>query len=93
VSAPCLDFTRNINVPGTYADYTLVALMPVGLQTVTGILNLPQPTGLLTSGPADTPNQTLINEIGYMIDLGNTLLESASLTAANDIGSAIQAAI
>ena len=89
----CIDFTHNINVPGTYADYTLVPLTPGGLQSVAGILNTPQPIGLLTSGPGGTPNQTLINEIGYLMDLGNTLLDSASPTAANAIGSAIQIAI
>jgi hypothetical protein len=93
VSAWCIDFTHNINVPGTYTDYTLVALTPAGLPTVAGILNSPQPRGLLTSGPGGTPNQTLINEIDYLMDLGNTLLESASPTAANDVGSAIQIAI
>jgi hypothetical protein len=89
----CIDFTHNIGVPGTYNDYTLVPLTPAGLQTVAGILNAPQPSGLLTSGPGGTPNQPLINEINYLMDLGNTLLETASPTAANDIGSAIQIAI
>ena len=89
----CIDFTHTINVPGTYTDYTLVPLTPDGLQSVAGILNTPQPSGLLTSGPGGTPNQTLINEIGYLMDLGNTLLDSASPTAANAIGSAIQIAI
>jgi hypothetical protein len=93
VSAWCLDFTHNINVPGTYADYTLVPLTVAGLQTVGGILNSPQPSGLLTSGPGGTPNQTKINEINYLMDLGDTLLGSASPTAANTIGSAIQIAI
>ena len=72
----CIDFTHNINVPGTYTDYTLVPLTPAGLQSVAGILNTPQPSGLLTSGPGGTPNQTLINEISYLMDLGNTLLDS-----------------
>jgi PEP-CTERM motif len=89
----CIDFTHNINVPGTYADYTLVPLTVAGLQTVGGILNSPQPSGLLTSGPGGTPNQTMINEINYLMDLGNTLLDAASPTAANTIGSAIQLAI
>jgi hypothetical protein len=93
VLAWCIDFTHNIYVPGTYNDYTLVPLTPAGLQTIAGGLNSPQPSGLLTSGPGGTPNQTLINEIDYLMDLGNTLLESASPTAANDIGSAIQIAI
>ena len=89
----CIDFTHNINVPGTYADYTLVPLTVAGLQSVGGIINSPQPKGLLTSGPGGTPNQTLINEINYLMDLGNTLLGSASPAAANAIGSAIQIAI
>ena len=89
----CIDFTHNINVPGTYADYTLVPLTVAGLQSVASILNTPQPSGLLTSGPGGTPNQTLINEINYLMDLGNTLLDSPSQTAANAIGSAIQIAI
>jgi hypothetical protein len=89
----CIDFTHNINVPGTYSDYTLVPLTPAGLQSVAGILNSPEPSGLLTSGPGGTPNQPLINEINYLMDLGSTLLGSASPTAANDIGSAIQIAI
>jgi hypothetical protein len=93
VFAWCIDFTHNINVPATYTDYTLVALTPAGLQTVVGILNSPEPSGLLTSGPGGTPNQTLINEIDYLMDLGNTLLEGASPITANDIGSAIQIAI
>jgi hypothetical protein len=93
VLAWCIDFTHNINVPGSYTDYTLVPLTPTGLQTVAGTLNSPQPSGLLTSGPGGTPNKTLINEIDYLTDLGNTLLEKASPTAANDIGSAIQIAI
>jgi hypothetical protein len=93
VLAWCIDFTHNINVPGTYTDYTLVPLTVAGLQTVVGILNSPQPSGLLTSGPGGTPNQTRINEISYLMDLGNTLLDSASPTAANTIGSAIQIAI
>jgi hypothetical protein len=89
----CIDFTHNINVPGTYTDYTLVPLTVAGLQSVGGILNSPQPSGLLTSGPGGTPNHALINETNYLMDLGNTLLESASPTAANDIGAAIQLAI
>jgi hypothetical protein len=89
----CIDFNHNINVPGTYADYTLVPLTPAGLQSVASILNMPQPSGLLTSGPGGMANQPLINEINYLMDLGNTLLESASGTAANDIGTAIQLAI
>jgi hypothetical protein len=93
VSAWCIDFTHNIGVPATYTDYTLVPLTPAGLQTVAGILNSPEPSGLLVSGPGGTPNRTLINEIDYLMDLGNTLLEGASPTAANDIGSAIQIAI
>jgi hypothetical protein len=93
VLAWCIDFTHNINVPGTYSDYTLVALSPAGLQTVASNLNSPQPSGLLTSGPGNGPNQTLINKIGYLMDLGNTLLASATPTNANDIGSAIQIAI
>ena len=51
VFAWCIDFTHNINVPGTYTDYTLVALSQAGLQSVASILNSPQPSGLLTSGP------------------------------------------
>jgi hypothetical protein len=93
VLAWCIDFTHNIGVPGTYTDYTLVPLTPAGLQTVAGKLNTPQPSGLLTSGTGGTPNQALINEVNYLMDLGNTLLESASPIAANDIGSAIQIAI
>jgi hypothetical protein len=93
VNAWCIDFTHNINVPNTYTDYTLVALSPAGLQTVASILNSPQPSGLFTSGPGGTPNQTLINEINYLMDLGNTLLASASPTNANDIGTAIQIAV
>jgi hypothetical protein len=93
VLAWCIDFTHNINIPGTFTDYTLVALTPTGLQTVAGILNSPQPSGLLTSGPGGTPNQTSINEIDYLMDLGNTLLAPASPAAANDIGSAVQIAI
>jgi len=89
----CIDFNHNINVPGTYTDYTLVPLTSAGLQSVAGILNTPQPSGLLTSGPGGKPNQPLINEVNYLMDLGNTLLGSASPTAANDIGSAIQIAI
>jgi hypothetical protein len=88
VLAWCIDFTHTISVPGTYNDYTLVPLTPVGLQSVVGWLNSPQPSGLLGPG-----GQTIINEINYLMDLGNTLLESASPTAANDIGSAIQLAI
>ena len=88
VLAWCIDFTHTISVPGTYNDYTLVPLTPVGLQSVAGWLNSPQPSGLLGPG-----GQTIINEINYLMDLGNTLLESASPTAANDIGSAIQLAI
>ena len=93
VLAWCIDFTHNISVPGTYNDYALVPLTPAGLGSVAGWLNSPQPSGLLTSGPGGTPNQTMINEVGYLMDLGNTLLESASPAAANDIGSAIQIAI
>jgi hypothetical protein len=89
----CIDFTHNINVPGTYADYTLVPLTVAGLQSVGSIVNSPQPKGLLTSGPGGGPNQTLINEVSYLMDLGNTLLGSASPPAANTIGSAIQLAI
>jgi PEP-CTERM motif len=89
----CIDFNHNINVPGTYTDYTLVPLTVAGLQSVASILNAPQPSGLLTSGPSGTPNQALINETNYLMDLGNTLLESASAAAANSIGSAIQLAI
>jgi hypothetical protein len=70
-----------------------VPLTVAGLQTVGGILNSPQPSGLLTSGPGGTPNHTMINEINYLMDLGNTLLASASPSAANTIGSAIQIAI
>jgi hypothetical protein len=84
VLAWCIDFTHNINVPGTYSDYTLVPLTIPGLAGST--LNSPQPLGLST-------NQTLINEINYLMDLGNTLLGSASSTELNDIGSAIQIAI
>jgi hypothetical protein len=93
VLAWCIDFTHDIGVPGTYADYTLVPLTPAGLQTAAGILNPPEPSGLLTSGPGGTPNQTLINEINYLMDLGNTLLAGATPSAANDIGSGIQIAI
>ena len=93
VLAWCIDFTHNIGVPGTYTDYTLVPLTPAGLQTVASLLNSPQPSGLLTSGPGGTPNQPLINKVDYLMDLGNTLLGSASPTAANDIGAAIQIAI
>jgi hypothetical protein len=93
VYAWCIDFTHNINVPATYTDYALVALSPAGLQSVASILNSPQPSGLLTSGPGGTPNQTLINEISYLMYLGDTLLASASPTNANHIGSAIQIAI
>jgi hypothetical protein len=93
VLAWCIDFTHNISVPGTYNDYTRVPLSAAGLQSVAGWLNSPQPSGLLTSGPGGTPNQAMINEVGYLMDLGNTLLESASPAAANDIGSAIQIAI
>ena len=89
----CIDFTHNINVPGTYADYTLVPLTVAGLQSVASILNTTQPSGLLTSGPGGTPNQTLINEVGYLMDLGNTLLDTASPTTKDAIGSAIQIAI
>jgi hypothetical protein len=94
VFAWCIDFTDDINLPGTYNDYTLVPLTPTGLQSVaSGMLNSPQPRGLLTSGPGGTPNQTMINEINFLMDLGNTLLGAASPTAANDIGAAIQIAI
>ena len=93
VLAWCIDFTHNIGVPGTYSDYTLVPLTPDGLNSVKSSLNTPQPFGLLTSGPGGTPNQTLINEIGYLMDLGNTLLPSPPADAKNDIGSAIQIAI
>jgi hypothetical protein len=85
VLAWCIDFTHNINVPGTYTDYTLVPLTQSGLASVS-TLNTPQPHDLST-------NQTLINEINYLMDLGNTLLDSPSQTAANAIGSAIQIAI
>jgi hypothetical protein len=81
----CIDFTHTINVPGNYTDYTLVPLTVAGLGSVS-TLNSPQPLGLLT-------NPTLINEISYLMDLGNTLLDSPSQTAANAIGSAIQIAI
>ena len=81
----CIDFTHTINVPGNYTDYTLVPLTVAGLGSVS-TLNSPQPLGLLT-------NPTLINEISYLMDLGNTLLNSPSQTAANAIGSAIQIAI
>ncbi len=70
VLAWCIDFTHTISVPGTYNDYTLVPLTPVGLQSVAGWLNSPQPSGLLGPG-----GQTIINEINYLMDLGNTLLE------------------
>jgi hypothetical protein len=89
----CIDFTHNINVPGTYADYTLVPMTVAGLQSVGSILNSPQPSGLLISGPGGGPNQPLINEINYLMNLGNTLLNAANPSAANDIGSAIQIAI
>ena len=59
-------------------------LTVAGLGSVS-TLNSPQPLGLLT-------NPTLINEIDYLMDLGNTLL-AANPTDANDIGSAIQIAI
>ena len=75
------------------ASPNLEDMTPAGLQKVAGSLNSPQPSGLLTSGAGGTPNQTLINEINYLMDFGNTLLEWASPTAANDIGSAIQIAI
>jgi hypothetical protein len=88
VLAWCIDFTHNINVPGSYNDYTLVPLTTAGLQTVVSVLNSPQPSGLLGPG-----GQTTINEVSYLMDLGNTLLGSASPAAANDIGSAIQIAI
>ena len=81
----CIDFTHNINVPGNYTDYTLVPLTVAGLGSAL-TLNSPQPLGLLT-------NPTLINEISYLMDLGNTLLDSPGQTAANAIGSAIQIAI
>ena len=71
----CIDFTHNIGVPGTFTDYTLVPLTPAGLQTVAGMLNSPQPSGLLTSGNGGRPNQPLINEVNYLMDPGNTLLE------------------
>ena len=93
VNAWCIDFTHDINVPGTYTDYTLVALTVPGLQSVSGSLNTPEPGGLLTSGPGNGPNQMLINKINYLMDLGNTLLAGATPSAANDIGSAIQIAI
>jgi hypothetical protein len=93
VLAWCIDFTHNFNVPGTYTDYTLVPLTVAGLQSVKSILNSPQPSGLLTSGPGVTPNLPMINEVNYLMDLGNTLLDSASPAAANTIGSAIQLAI
>ena len=93
VIAWCIDFTHDINVPGTYTDYTLVPLTVPGLQSVSSSLNAPEPGGLLTSGPGNRPNQTLINEINYLMDLGNTLLAGASPSAANAIGSAIQIAI
>lgn len=86
VLAWCIDFTHSIGLPGTYTDYTLVPLTQSGLASVS-TLNSPQPLGLLT-------NQTSINEINYLMDLGNTLLASAPTAAtANDIGSAIQIAI
>src|SRR5580698_610011 len=46
VLAWCIDFTHNINVPGTYTDYTLVPLTVAGLGSVL-TLNSPQPLGLL----------------------------------------------
>ena len=39
----CIDFTHNINVPGTYTDYTLVPLTPAGCNRSRSILNTPQP--------------------------------------------------
>jgi hypothetical protein len=85
-TAWCIDFNHTIGVPGTYLDYTLVPLTQAGLLSVQPSLNTPQPLGMLG-------NQTLMNEINYLMDLGNTLLGSASPTAANDIGAAIQIAI
>ena len=86
----CIDFNHNINVPGTYTDYQLVPFTPAGLMSVSTELNTPEPAALADGSAA---SQTTINEINFLMDLGNTLLAHANTSTANDVNSAIQIAI
>ncbi len=89
VLAWCIDFNHNIGVPGTYYDYQVVPFTAAGLASVSGDLNSPMPASLLSGLPG---SQTTINEVNYLMDLGDTLL-ATSPSNANDINSAIQLAI
>ena len=56
-----------------------------GLGSVSGYLNSPQPFDIAS-------NQTLLNKVNYLMDLGNTLL-ATNPSNKNDIAAAIQLAI
>jgi len=91
VNGWCIDFNNNINVPATYTDYMMVSFTSAGLNSVSQYLNSPDPANLANGTAA---SQTKMNEINYLMDLGNTLLVSGLNTSTfNDIDSAIQLAI